>query len=183
MKIFRYLLLASAALFLFTACQQRPTPPTPDITAGGPGGGRGATGDYLSPEDMRRNAGLGLESRNGAFGDGQREEGILPSVYFDFDQHVVRPEDRPRLLEASQFLSENPDANLIVEGHCDWRGTTEYNLALGERRANSVRDYLVSLGVAPGRIETVSFGDRMAATEASEQQMQYDRRADLVVVR
>lgn len=154
------------------------------MTAGGPGGARGGgTGDYISPEDMRRNAALGLESR-GAFGEeGQREEGVLPSVYFEFDQHVVRSEDRPRLQDASNFLADNPGTRVIVEGHCDWRGTTEYNLALGERRANSVRDFLVSLGVSPERIETVSFGDRLAATEASDQQMRQDRRADLVLVR
>jgi len=95
----------------------------------------------------------------------------------------VRPADRPLLQEAAQFLANNPGTKVIVEGHCDWRGTTEYNLALGDRRANSVRDYLVSLGVSQDRIETVSFGDRMAQTEANEQQMQEDRRADLILVR
>lgn len=155
------------------------------MTAGGMGGARGdGSQDYINPEDQRRNAALGLESRDAAFGDaGRREEGVLPTVYFQFDQSSVRPADRPLLQEAAQFLSNNPGTRVIVEGHCDWRGTTEYNLALGDRRANSVRDYLISLGVSPDRIETVSFGDRMAQTQANEQQMQEDRRADLILVR
>ncbi len=155
------------------------------MTAGMRGAGAGASGDYISPEDMRRMQELGLQDRSGGlFGPNAiREEGVLPSVYFDFDQSVVRPQDRPRLVEAAEHLANNPNTGVIIEGHCDWRGTTEYNLALGDRRANSVRDFLISLGVSPDRIETVSFGDTMAQTEASENQMQQDRRADLVLVR
>lgn len=149
------------------------------------GGGAGNSADYINPQDVGNAAALGLESRNSAFalGEGTREEGLLPSVYFDFDQSFVRPSDRDLLQDAAEYLTNHPEARLIAEGHCDWRGTTEYNLALGDRRAASVKAYLVNLGIAPERIETVSYGDREADTETTDAEMQQDRRVDLIVVR
>lgn len=151
----------------------------------GIGAGSGSSADYINPQDVTNAAALGLESRNSAFGAdaANREEGLLPSVYFDFDQSFVRPSDRDLLQDAADYLRANPEARLVVEGHCDWRGTTEYNLALGDRRASSVRDYLVDLGIADERIEVVSYGDREADTDVTDAQMQQDRRADLIVVR
>lgn len=142
--------------------------------------------DWISPEDVARAEALGLAMRDAAFdanGEGERIEGLLPSVFFDFDQSFIRPEDRPALQEAYDYLRRNRGARLIIEGHCDWRGTTEYNMALGDRRARSVKQYLVQLGVADERIETVSYGDLQAETEADEARMARDRRADLIVVR
>lgn len=189
MKHFRLFLLVPFLLLAFSACRQAPPPPDPSLTAAGMRGGAGGAGggDFVSGRDVAGaglDSSLGLENRSSGFGaDGIREEGILPSVYFDFDSSFVRPSDRPRLQEAADFLATNASARLLIEGHCDWRGTTEYNLTLGERRANSVKDFLAALGVSSDRIETVSFGDRMASTEANEAQMQDDRRADLVVIR
>ncbi len=179
------LVVAFTLLVLLSACTSRQTP-DPSMTAVSGRSGSGALSpDWISPEDVARAEALGLNVRDAAFsdGEGERIEGLLPSVYFQFDQSFVRPEDRPSLQEAADFLQRNPEAKLIIEGHCDWRGTSEYNMALGDRRARSVRDYILQLGISENRIETVSHGDLKSQSEASDSQMAQDRRADLVVVR
>ena len=179
------LLLATAAVFTLAACTQRQAP-DPSMTAVAGQRTAGDSLDWISPEDVARAEALGLAMRDAAFeanGDGERIEGLLPSVFFDFDQSFIRPEDRPALQDAYDYLQRNREARLIIEGHCDWRGTTEYNMALGDRRARSAKQYLVQLGIADERIETVSYGDLQAETEADEAQMARDRRADLVIVR
>jgi peptidoglycan-associated lipoprotein len=114
--------------------------------------------------------------------EGNRLENLFSPVYFDFDQSFVRPADRGTLQEAAQYLDANPSAKLLVEGHCDWRGTTEYNMALGDRRAASVIAYLEQVGVSTDRMETVSKGDLEAMTEGTDDQMQLDRRGDLIII-
>ena len=83
----------------------------------------------------------------------------LTNIHFDFDKSSLRPEDRKILKGHAEWLMKNKDASIIVEGHCDERGTTEYNLALGERRATETKKYLVELGVPEGRIKTISYGE------------------------
>lgn len=80
-------------------------------------------------------------------------------VYFDFDESVILDADRPILEAHSQYLSQNPGAAVTLEGHTDERGTREYNLALGERRADAMRSFLTSAGVSRRQIETVSYGE------------------------
>ena len=79
-------------------------------------------------------------------------------VYFDYDQYAIRGDAQPVLAAQAAWLSRYQSVRVRIEGNCDERGTREYNLALGARRANSVRDFLVAHGVASSRIETVSFG-------------------------
>ncbi|MCC5806421.1 MAG: OmpA family protein [Opitutales bacterium] len=179
------LLFATAAILTLAACTQRQAP-DPSMTAVAGQRTAGDSLDWISPEDVARAEALGLSMRDAAFdanGDGERIEGLLPSVYFDFDQSNIRADDRPALQEAYDYLQNNREARLIIEGHCDWRGTTEYNMALGDRRARSAKQYLTQLGIADERIETVSYGDLQAETEADERQMARDRRADLIIVR
>ena len=106
----------------------------------------------------------------------------LRDIHFDFDSAAIRPAERSKIQEAANYLRSNPGAQLALEGHCDWRGTTEYNLGLGDRRARSVRDFLASLGVDASRVQTVSKGDLEAAEGATEAQAQQDRRVDFVLV-
>ena len=88
------------------------------------------------------------------------ESGLLKDIRFDFDRYDVRPEDTTILKENAAVLTTKlPKAKIQIEGHCDERGTVEYNLALGERRANSAKKYLVSLGISEDRISTISFGE------------------------
>ena len=79
-------------------------------------------------------------------------------VFFDFDKSSVRPDGEETLRRQAQFLKQNPGLVITIAGHCDERGTREYNLALGERRANAARNYLISLGIHPTRISTISYG-------------------------
>ncbi|WP_300377743.1 peptidoglycan-associated lipoprotein Pal [Henriciella sp.] len=91
-------------------------------------------------------------------------------VYFDLDQSGLDPDDQEILQRQAAWLESYPDVRILVAGNCDERGTREYNLALGERRANAVKQYLVSLGVDPARIDTVSYGkERPIATESNQQ--------------
>jgi len=80
-------------------------------------------------------------------------------VHFDFDRYDIKPEDRPTLNSLSDWLVSNGSASVLVEGHCDERGTNEYNLALGERRATAIKDYLAASGVDRSRISTISYGE------------------------
>ncbi len=79
-------------------------------------------------------------------------------AFFDFDSFALRDDARAALDQDAKLLRDNSDVNVTIEGHCDERGTVEYNLALGERRANAARDYLVAAGISAGRMETVSYG-------------------------
>ena len=81
------------------------------------------------------------------------------TVYFDFDSSFVRIDEQYKVDAVGELLNEMPNRKLVIDGHCDERGTIEYNLALGERRASAVRDYLVSLGVDAFRIRIVSYGE------------------------
>jgi peptidoglycan-associated lipoprotein len=111
-----------------------------------------------------------------------RQQGLLGDVYFDYDQATLGDEARQQLARSARFLAEHPQFLVTLEGHCDERGTDEYNLALGERRAVSVRDYLGSLGVPAGRLRTVSYGEeRPACNDSDEPCWRLNRRAHPVV--
>ncbi|MEL0098652.1 MAG: OmpA family protein, partial [Opitutae bacterium] len=97
------------------------------------------------------------------------------AVYFDFDQFNLAPDQRGKVIELAEFLAENREARLLIEGYCDWKGTSAYNKSLGERRANSVKEYLVELGADPLRIDTLSIGDEHAIPEALANQATLDR--------
>jgi peptidoglycan-associated lipoprotein len=105
-------------------------------------------------------------------------------VYFDYDMYDVRSDAVPVLQANADWLRAHPKANIVVEGHCDERGSAEYNLGLGDRRANSTRDYLLSLGISGNRIRTISYGkERPQCTEANEGCWQRNRRSHFVLAR
>ena len=87
------------------------------------------------------------------------EQGLLGDVYFDFDKYDLKPEARERLAKNADFMRAHPEFQILIEGHCDERGTEEYNLALGDRRANAAKNYLMSLGIPTGSLQTVSFAN------------------------
>ena len=104
-------------------------------------------------------------------------------IYFDTDRHDLDTEARQTLTEQARWLAANPGFTATIEGHADERGTREYNLALGARRASSAREFLVGQGIAPGRIETVSYGkERPVALGSDPQSWAQNRRAVTVVV-
>jgi len=105
------------------------------------------------------------------------------TIYFDTDQFNVDSQDAAALRRQAEYLTQYPSARATVEGHADERGTRDYNLALGERRANSAKNYLVSLGVSESRLRTVSHGEeRPAATGADETAWARNRRAVTVMI-
>lgn len=104
----------------------------------------------------------------------------IKTVYFDFDQSSILPEYQDILRNHAEFLVANPNLRVTVEGHCDERGTREYNIALGENRANSVVRFLENLGVSPDQLSTVSYGEeRPVAFGANETAWAQNRRAVL----
>lgn len=105
------------------------------------------------------------------------------TIYFDTDKYDIDSTDQAALAKQAQWLMQYSAKRATIEGHCDERGTREYNLALGERRANAAKNYLVSLGVDPSRISTVSYGkERPVALGSNEEAWAQNRRAVTVTI-
>jgi peptidoglycan-associated lipoprotein len=110
-------------------------------------------------------------------------KGVLKTVYFAFDSYELDDQARQVLQANAQWLKSNPGRSILIEGHCDERGTIEYNLALGERRAGVVRDYLVGLGIDAFRIRIVSYGEEDPVDPGhTEEAWAKNRRAESVIV-
>ena len=110
------------------------------------------------------------------------ESSLLKDIYFDFDKYDLRPGDMAILKGNSELLKKYHKVKIQLEGHCDERGTNEYNLALGERRANSSRNYLLSIGVSPERISSISYGEERPVDSAhTEEAWTKNRRAHTII--
>ncbi len=103
-------------------------------------------------------------------------------VFFDYDKSDLAPEARATVEALAAWMASYPATTIGIEGHCDERGTREYNLALGERRASSVHDYLVALGVDPGRLSTISYGKERPGVLGSNEESWAQNRRDVFVV-
>ena len=107
----------------------------------------------------------------------------LDDIHFDFDKSDIRTDAREILQKNADWLQNNPDIKIQIEGHCDERGTAEYNLALGERRAMSTKKYLISLGISADRIYTISYGEELPIDpNHSEDSWTKNRRAHFLVI-
>ena len=105
-------------------------------------------------------------------------------IFFDYDQYDIRPDQQAALQSDAQFLAQHPAMRFTIEGHCDERGSTEYNLALGDNRASAVKNALIQAGVGADRIRTISYGkEKPVCTESSEQCWQQNRRGHFVYQR
>ena len=112
------------------------------------------------------------------------EKDLFADILFDYDKYNVREEDKPVLQNIANWLLKNTSAKISIEGHCDERGTNEYNLALGDRRAKAARDYLIALGIASGRVEMLSYGEEMPfCKEQTEGCWAKNRRDHFVVLK
>jgi peptidoglycan-associated lipoprotein len=113
----------------------------------------------------------------------RKPELALHTVYFDFDQANLTSGATETLSHNAEMLLEYPEVNIRIEGHCDERGTVEYNLALGQRRAISVRNYLINYGVSPGRMTVISYGkERPVDPRHSNEAWAKNRRAEFVIL-
>jgi len=103
-------------------------------------------------------------------------------IFFEFDKSTLTPAAQDNLMKKAAWLRENPNATVTIEGHCDERGTNEYNLALGDRRADSAKAFLVDLGIAASRLTTISYGEeRPLCTQHTEECWAKNRRDHFVV--
>src|SRR5690348_15521670 len=149
------------------------------VTASGPGGSATATAQVTvaAPPAPPQQA-APTPSVEELFSQNVRD------AYFDTDKSDLRPDARDALTKDAEFLRSYPDVRISLEGHCDERGSTEYNLGLGERRADAAKNFLVSLGIAANRVDTVSWGkERPFCTEHDESCWQQNRRAHFVMAK
>lgn len=169
----------------------------PSATPGPDGAGSGSGAASSSSPGAGGRAGEGVrggarEADAGASSLKQLQEGKSPvtpasspmkDVYFDFDRYDLSTDARTILRANADWLKNNQTARVEIEGHCDERGTSEYNLALGAKRAQAVREYLVTLGVAGNRLSTISYGEEIpVCKEATESCWRQNRRARFVIL-
>lgn len=111
------------------------------------------------------------------------ESSLLKDIHFDFDKYDIRPRDAEILKENAALLTKYPKVKIQVEGHCDERGTNEYNLALGERRANAAKKYLLSLGITTDQISSISYGEEKPLdTGHNEEAWARNRRGHFIIL-
>lgn len=153
---------ASVALLLLACGPKRPPAVSTDrsrtSSTGARSGTAGADDTIDSGPDLQQIPEDGTRSEDLIGGSASPEGGPLADVYFDYDQAGLSDAARATLDRHAQWLQARPDVRVSVAGHCDERGTVDYNLALGDQRAKAVREYLVSLGVAEARLTAVSYG-------------------------
>jgi peptidoglycan-associated lipoprotein len=167
------LALIAAVAASMTACASRPKPTLPTKPAPPP---PAAQGPAVPPPGPVRQGALPGSEQDFVVNVGDR-------VYFDFDSYQVRPDALPLLDAQSAWLRRYPAVQVRIEGNADERGTREYNLALGGRRANAVREYLVSHGITPNRISTVSYGkEKPIDPGTSDEAMAHNRNGHTAIV-
>ncbi len=155
-----------AALLLLAACETAPE--KMDDKGGG--------GQQQVTKDMDK----------GKVMPGSQEDLVLnvgDHIFFDYDQSSLRPDARSQVERWAAWLKKNPTLQVRMEGHCDERGTREYNLALGERRSNSAVKYLLALGISAGRIDTISYGKEKPVCGASNESCWEQNRRGVMVVK
>lgn len=174
------LILLSAAVVV-AGCTRKPRPTPSDTTAMGTG-----TGSALTPTNVGtfdQSAGTLQPRADGVIEDADTIRNLLPAVYFDFNLSAIKPGEKRKISDAADYLKKNAQYRMLLEGHCDWRGTAEYNLALGDRRGQAVKQFLQTLGISMDKLQILSKGSLGAAEKGSEEQMAKDRRVDFVILK
>ena len=161
----------------FAACKKKPPTTTESAKPATEAPSTPQTTEVTPPPPSRTEPAVQVEGLPGTVEEINRR-GFLKDAFFDYNKADLRDDARAALAANADWLKKNTSVQFLIEGHCDDRGTTEYNLALGDRRANSAREYLVSLGVDASRIRTVSYGkERPFCTAETEECWQQNRRA------
>lgn len=166
----RTVLLTAAATLALSACSKK----TPDQLPPAPAGGDYGNTPPPPPPQSGPTPGSQADFLATVMSD---------RIFFDTDKFDIDYEDQRVLQSQVQWLARYPDVTIVIEGHCDERGTRDYNLALGERRANAAKNYLASQGVSPARIRTISYGkERPQALGSNPEAWAQNRRAVTVTV-
>ena len=175
-------MLVATGLFLVTSCKT--VQPKADVPSTQP-----PTFESKPAEKVDESGAFGQNNpKEGTFdevpsgkADKLNAQGVLKPIHFDFDAAELRPDALQTLNDNASKIRENAPLGVRVEGHCDERGTSEYNLALGDRRARAARDYLVSLGIPVARLRTISYGkERPVDPGHNEDAWSKNRRAEFV---
>ncbi|CAI8357553.1 MAG: Outer membrane lipoprotein Omp16 [Opitutia bacterium UBA7350] len=177
----RNVFILISAILLLSACT-RTQLPTPLDTASG-FGGEGFVPGETSGEWNPPAREAGSSYNDGTYNGRPTVVGLFKPVYFNFDSSSIAASEREKLQKAAQYLSKNKSFGILLEGRCDWYGTADYNLALGEQRANSARNYLSTLGINDSRIETLSKGSLEATSGLAKNQSVQDRRVDIIILK
>ncbi|MBU0994726.1 MAG: OmpA family protein [Proteobacteria bacterium] len=166
------LLVIPGMLFTVSCRKKTPAPsaPEPAIVEEAPMIDTSAEDEARARAQALEEERLAEEAARGSF--------VSEKVYFEFDSSVIDAAAQSILRSKAEWLQNNREATIIIEGHCDERGTNDYNLALGDRRANSVKTYLADLGIAPSRMTTISYGEERLADPTDHSK---NRRAQFVI--
>ena len=179
-SILRLALMVTLAALLAVGCAKKPAPTTmeeeaPTVTKMPEQEVSGVKEQEMSEAEIRERERAAQAEREAAMLQLQR-------IFFDFDQYVLTPEARDILDQNAAYLKAHPDVKVRIEGHTDERGSDEYNLALGERRAQSAQKYLVSLGIDPSRLDVISYGEEKPLDPANNEEAWAKNRRDEFVV-
>jgi len=192
LKYSRFLCAAVLAIMVLTGCARKPRLDLSGLTVNPPGSGVPvARGDGMFEElpsapvtgDAAWESTDVALAETGGIIDPITKRWAQVVVYFAYDSAAIGPAERPKLDTLSEHLAQHPEYSVVIEGHCDERGSDEYNRALGETRALVVRDYLCSKGVASERLDTVSYGEDKPVVSAARDQEGHakNRRAEFVI--
>ncbi len=182
------LLFCSLSLHLLVSCAPPPVEVDEQAANQSPGSAESGPGT-IAEGNLSQGPGLGNAQETTPGGSllvhqegGPPEDDVLADVFFAFDRSELEAEARDLLQSNSDWIKQSPDVSIEIEGHADNRGTNEYNLALGARRAQAVKDYLVTLGNASDRLSTISYGEELPVCGVdSEECWRKNRRAHFVV--
>jgi peptidoglycan-associated lipoprotein len=174
MRINRFTVAAVAAALAVTGCAKKPPKELPPAPV------NDTTGTDTTGQDQT--GGVGTTVVPGSRADFLQAVRGADRIFFETDSYSVDDEDRQVLNAQAAWLRQHPNVRVTIEGHCDERGTREYNLALGDRRANAAKNYLASLGIDVGRMTTISYGkERPVALGSDEEAWAKNRRAVTVI--
>jgi len=170
MKKYFLLFLSAFLVILFLGCAAKKKEPVQPPT-------KPKAEEKVKPEEQKP-----TEEEEVITGEEELKE-RLQNIYFDFDRYFLRPEAKEILAKNAEYLKANPSVKTKIEGHCDERGTVEYNLALGEKRARSAMEYLINLGIEPKRISIISYGkERPVDPDHNEEAWAKNRRDEFVII-
>ena len=173
------LALIIPGLLTTVACSKKPKPQQPDAAVSAEEQARLDAQKQKELEEARIRA---EQERKAQMLVEAKKRFLNDHVHFAYDSAVLTPIAQNILNQKAEWLRNNPSANVVIGGHCDERGTIEYNVALGERRAESAKKYLVNLGIDPSRLETISYGEeRPIATGNNEEAWAQNRRAQFTI--